>query len=422
MEKWSQFVKRYSLFFILGFGFLALVPYIVKNLTFTTTGGIIYRGFVSALILVFAIFYFYKNTKSFNLKLIVPISIYIVCGIVATFVTPSIVHANVSWKIYLESLITIGLNALSIFLFLDHLSSKNEEYENNNLVCWIVVWFAIFLTISTYVFQFKEIGKSFTETDGWNYSVTSIFYIKTTYGYMLFVGSIFAIIIMFNKNTIFYLFIPFYFAINAFISRNKTSLIFIILLIISSFILYTIKNRRQKQKEILITVSVVGGFVAILSLLTFVEPIRFGIFNNIYYFVKTSIFENAKTVMLDRLDKWGAVFQNMKPFGYTLGYGEKLSMLIFNAYGTPLSDSTYVVAIGTGGIIKLILLLLLIFYIFKIYFRSDFSIYKKTLITIVITCVLLAGFFEDDYIYGFNFTSLFAMPFIFASNKIINNF
>ncbi len=226
---------------------------------------------------------------------------------------------------------------------------------------------------------------------------------------------------MFNKNNLYFLFLPFYFGINAFISRNKTSLLFIVLLIISSLIMFTIKNRKEKQKQLVITYSILIGIILIFSLLTFVEPIRFGIFDKFYYFIKTSIFENGKTVLIDRFDKWNAVFQRMKPFGYTFGYGEKLTQLIFNAYNTPLGDNIYITSLCTGGAIKLLLLLILIIFIFKTYYKSNFTIYKKILITIVIGSLLLAGLFEDDYIYGFNVTALFAAPFVFCSNKIIAN-
>lgn len=421
MEKCSEFIKKNSIFFLIGFAFVTMLTYVFKDLAFTNVGGIIYRCFSAALILAFAFFYFYKNTKIINLKTIIPLSIYVICGIVATSVSPVIIHANVSAKYYVESFFTLLMNAVSIFVLLDHLSNKHEEYEHRNLICYTVVWFTFFLTISTYVFQFKEIGKSFTEPDGWNYSVTSIFYIKTIYGYLLLMGSIFAIILMFNKDNIYFLFLPFYFGINAFISRNKTSLLFIILLIVGSLILFTIKNRKEKQKQLIIVYSILAGLILILSLLTLVEPLRFGIFEKFYYFIKTSIFENGKTVLVDRFNKWGAVFQRMKPFGYCLGYGEKLTQLIFNAYNTPLGDNIYITTLCTGGVIKLLLLLLLIGFIFKIYYKSNFTIYKKILITLVVGSLLLAGLFEDDYIYGFNVTSLFAAPFVFCSNKIIKN-
>lgn len=421
MEKCSQFVKKYSLFFILGIGFLSCFTYIFKELTFTTTGGIIFRSFVAVIILVFTFFYFYKNYKSINIKILLPISVYLVAGIIAIFVTPSVIHANVSAKIYFESLATLGLNAISIFVFIDHLSNKNEEYVFKNMICYIPVWFALFLTISTYVFQFKEIGKSFTEADGWNYSVTSIFYTKTIYGYFLLIGSLFATILMFNKNSLYFIFAPFYFAINAFISRNKTALLFIIIIIFAGLILFAVKNRKEKKKELVITFSIIFGIVSILSMLTFIEPIRFGVFNHFYYFIKTSIFENGKTVINDRFNKWNDVFNNMRPFGYVFGYGEKLANLIFNKYGTPLGDSTYISALCTGGIIKLLLLLILIFVVFKNILKSNYTIYKKILIVLTIGCILLAGLLEDDNIYGFNVTSLFAMPIVFCSNKLIEN-
>lgn len=421
MEKVSQFVKKYSIFFILGFAFLTMFTYTFKELAFTNTGGIIYRCFVSAIILAFALFYFYKNYKSLKIRNILPVTIYLVAGLIAACATPAILHLKVSGKIYFESIATLFLNALSVFVFLDHLSNKHEEYEHANLVCYVVVWFVFFLTISTYVFQFKEIGKSFSEPDGWNYSVTSIFYTKTIYGYMLFIGSIFAIILMFNKNTLYFLFVPFYFAINSFISRNKTSLLFIILMMLVALILFTIKNRKTKQKELTITISVIGGLVTLFCMLTFIEPIRFGIFDKLYYFIKTSIFENGKTVIQDRFNKWGAALQQLNPFGYIFGYGEKLGPLVFNKYGTPLSDSAYLTTLGFGGIIKLSLLILLIFFVIRNSVKSDYSINKKILSITLIGCILLAGILEDDYIYGFNITSLFAAPVIYCSNKIIKN-
>lgn len=421
MDKCSQFVKKYSLFFILGFGFLSAFTYIFKQLTFTSVGGIIFRSFVSVFILVFALFYFYKNYKSFNLRTILPLTIYVVAGLIAIFVTPSIVHASPSGKLYFESLVTLGLNTVSIFVFIDHFNNKEQEYSYKNMICYIPVWFALFLTISTYVFQFKEIGKSFSEADGWNYIVSSIFYTKTIYGYFLLIGSISAIILMFNKNNLCFILAPFYFALNAFISRNKTSLLFILILIFVGFVLFAIKNRKEKAKQIGISVAIAVGIVTILCLLIFIEPIRFGIFNNIYYFIKTSIFENARTVLDDRFAKWSDVFGHLKPFGYIFGYGDKISQLIFNAYGTPLGDSAYISTLCTGGIIKLFLLFFLIGYLFRNYFKRNYSVYKKILLTLVVGSILLAGLLEDDYIYGFNVTSLFAMPIVFFGDRLIEN-
>ena len=406
MGKIKLFVTKYNLLIILLFLFLCSATSIFQSLSFYKTGGLIYRIIVGIIIITYIAFFFLCNRTCFSYSFIILSGLYTVCSLLTLFLTPYLFQKEILNSQYFLGISTIFFNIISVAFFIE--SSKMEQ--NNfayNLFLKILVGSVVLMCLYTYIFQHNQIYQTLTNEHGWNYDVTSIFYEKTTYGFFLTLASAYCVYHSLTRRKHIYLLLPVFFIFNAFLSRNKTSILICGILIISSFVLF-MKNEFNKRKTFCISLIVtILILVLVLILIVFLVP---GL-NNIKHFLITSIYEDGITVIRDRLNKWGLFLSSFnRPFNVIFGYGERISRFIIT---NNITDNVYLLSLETGGLLKIIIHLMLIVFIFRNTIKQDHHFTK----TFLVAVLLLSGLFEDNNIFGFNATSLASAPLIYLILK-----
>ena len=181
---YSSFIDFVTVYFypiIFGLGFLISLSYCFTAIDANHAGGIIYRGVLSFIILLISIPLIVNNWKTINKWFVLLSCVFIVCNLVATFVSPVIIKSNID---YLNSFLGISSSLLivvSVFLYasLDKIEINEKIFKITSL-CFIGL--VVLMCLYTYIFEYKDIYNSIFNEYGWNYDVTSIFKIKTEYG------------------------------------------------------------------------------------------------------------------------------------------------------------------------------------------------------------------------------------------------
>lgn len=398
MLKIKTILEKYNLIILFGFMLLTMQTYIFHSLQYNTTFGVIYRGVIIGFILCYSILF----TIAFKVrptKVFIVISIvYFISSLISLIVNPLLSGHQFNVVQYLTSISTIVMNILSIYVFLS--SYKKQDNKQQLLFLIIFVSFVTLLCFYTYIFQYKNIYETLTNKYGWNYDVTSIFYIKTIYGYFLTMGSIFSVVLNLKTGKKILLLLPVFFLINAVLSRNKTSMALIILLMLIVLAKLATTLFKQNKRNFYILLGLIILFVTTVAVFIVTIP-------SLKYFVNSSIINDGSVVMKSRFTKWGDFFGNINNgFNVVFGYGERLSNIILGEHN--VSDNIYLLSFASGGLIKLGIHLILIILLLKEVVKS-----KDFWLVILISIVLLSGLVEENYIYGFNITSLVSAPLLY---------
>ena len=403
MEKIKNFISKYNLIALLILIFFCSLTYIFNGLRFTTSAGIIYRVIIAAIIVLYLVLFTISLKPKVSRPLIILSITYIFTSIISIFVSPLIAKQEITLPQYLLGIFTVFSNVSSIYLFLE--SSKiNENRLLEKLFILIFITSVIFMCFYTYIFQYKAIYKTLTDSYGWNYDVTSIFYEKTIYGFFLSTASIYCAFYSIKNNKYLLLLLILFFGINAFLSRNKTSILVIGLLIIVSVTILLKKHFSTKKSLCIILLGSALGLISTLIILVAFLP---GL-SNIRYFVQTSILNDGLVVMKSRFAKWGGFLSCLNnPFNIIFGFGERISRFVVT---NNVTDNSFLYSLETGGIIKVALHLLLVLYLYKNGLLKKERVLRVALISII----LISCLFEDNNLFGFNVTALSLAPIAYS--------
>lgn len=418
-------LSKYLPFIVLFFAFVSSFTYIFDGLNMNTTGGKVYRMIFAILEFILLAFAFVVYKIRASKPIMVCVCLYFVCNLVAIFASSTVVGIEITTFAKLSGVFSLVCNCLLILLAVYLINNYSPDKDILRISLYAIVWFAIFLCIETYVFQFRQIGSTFSSDHGWTYSVTSIFLTKTTYGFCLFVASVCsAILVIITKKYWLYAATGF-FAVNAVISRNKTALVCIVILLIAMLIYHFVNSYKNHKKQWLIAI---GSGVLAISI--FFVAVFLSAPNPLQKFFSETIFNDGITVVKDRFEKWSKVIEamNSHPFLIIFGCGERSYLPILNGLGAMhVSDSTYIVNYAVGGIIKSILYIsFAVYLIVKIAKNKNDKSYKFISL-LNLSLFLLEGFMEEANIIGSSMFSLFLfipLFLVFSFNKttgIIND-
>ena len=286
--------------------------------------------------------------------------------------------------------------------------------DSIDIVCIFMIAWGVFLAIYSYITQYQAIADTFTKEAGWNYDVSSIFTTKTVYGYMLLICSIFSVIYILNNKKYWMYVFPIFFLINMFISRSKTSILCLVILLICLLIYHISTNFNKHKKAWIISISSV---LIVLTTLMILAITKVGIFDKFNYYLTQVIFNDASVVMQDRLSRWGNVFKTTdNPFLIIFGAGERISSTVL---GVPTGDNIYVNTYATGGIIKFLLYILLIVFVMRYNIKTTKGGWNKFLVISIELIILIAGFFEDDALIGLTHTAIFDGIIMYTTPKLL---
>lgn len=414
--KYENFLNKYLLPIFFGLGLLLLLPYttLFNFLAVKNISGLIYRA-----VILFVIYLFFGLSLLFSKKIpnkwvILALSIYLICSILSLIITPTI-HPNVDIpkKEFAIGITEILSTIIAVFIAIYFLKNFHPTNKSIKFTFIVTICFVVFLCLYTYIFELKSIVNTFTNENGWNYDVKSIFDAKTEYGFALLIGSVVAVLYAekFQKFSLY--FIPCFFLLNSLISRTKTALLCISLLLFLMLIEHFIKNKNNKILKFLLLMVIIFFIISILIIT--IPVFQKGIFKNI----KEIIIDDGIVVLKDRAIKFNNIFANINnPFNVIFGCGERITNFAISP--AKLSgDSLYVSIYATGGIIKSILYIFGIIFTIRYCLKTDDKFNKIFIRIVIISIFLISGFFEDDTIIGIKYTSLILMPLVFATNNIL---
>lgn len=417
LNKFNILINKYLVFIIFFFGLLSLLPNIIcfKSLSVSTTAGIIYRAIIFGIILILFLFVLLLNKKRPNKYILIACSIYLITNIISIFISPVIKNIEVPLLQQFVGLSVIAGNIITVFLSFFLLNSYESNKKYIDILTYILIAVGVILCLYTYIFEYQDIINTFTKEYGWNYDVTSIFVEKTTYGYCLLFISIYTIIYsLTRKKYWFYLFVVF-FLLNSVIARTKTTVLCLSILLIGVLIYHIINSWNNYKKRWIIALSISLSLILIFLILTIAEV---GFFGTINRFISEVIIGDGIVVVKDRLSKLGNIFSSVNyPLGILFGCGERITNYII-APAKICGDNIYASVYATGGIVKSVLYILLIVYIFYKYIKNENTKSIKFMQCLILSVFLIAGLFEDDSLIGLNSTYLFITVAIFGSNSL----
>jgi len=272
--------------------------------------------------------------------------------------------------------------------------------------------------------EFNDIIAAFTAKgeDAHFHQIHSFFDNKNSYGFMIFVSIIGTLFIYkWVKKKWLYVLLTF-FAINLVISRAKTALILIGLLLLINGMYKLITTFNDHRLRNILIVSSVALFVAIFMTVVFVPSIyNLSTFlSNLSNFVKEAfIGQGIRSVKarLNNLANAGSLFFTPR---IIIGYGEYICREYANTCCIVLGpiDNAYIYNLLAGGIFKTILFIYCYYLIFKQLVRinridSISTLYKVILWSLEIV-LLIYGMFENFQILGSNYSAIMYLIFSYS--------
>ena len=418
--KIKPYLDKYIIFVILFFGLLNLLPYIsfFKSLQVIYSSGIIYRGVLFVILLMFFLLLFFVYKTKIPKFLYVISLLYLISQTITIFVSPVIKDTPIPFLDTTMGLAQAIIVTISIYAYLTISNSSAFERKTINIACIIVIFFGLFLCLYSYIFEYEDIYHTFNTIYGWNYDVTSIFTMKTEYGFVLYVCSLFSIFYILNNKKYWMYVIPLFFLANMFISRSKTSILCTTIILMALLVVHVKTSWNKYKKYWLISFLLISLFVITIIFLT---ALQIGWFENFNYYITQVIFGDAGVVMNDRIHKWSLLLKAMdNPFNIILGYGERITPLILSDCGcATIGDNIYLSVYGVGGLIKLSLYITLIIFVMISTWKKGMSISNKIICLSIQLSFIVGGLFEDDSIIGVTYNTLFASIIFYSCNRII---
>ena len=419
-NKIKPFLDNYLIIFVALFGLLTVLPYIsfFKNLQVRYAPGIIYRAVLVSIIGMSFLFVLFVYKTKLPIAVYICTAVYFISQIVTIFISPIIKNVEVPFLTTIMGLGQSVIISLSVLVYLSIKKSTDFNQKTINIVCLSMLSIGVLLCLYTYIFQYKAIYHTFNTEYGWNYDVTSIFVLKTEYGFMLFICSIFSFFYILNNHKYWMYIFPIFFLINMFISRSKTSILCASIILIGLVVIHFIRSWTRYKKTWIISIICVSFAFTSIVILT---SLKVGWFERFNYYITQVIFNDAYVVLSDRVRKWGLLINAVNnPFSVVFGYGERITPLVLSDCGcVAIGDNIYLSNYGIGGLIKFIMYLGLAVFIVITTWNTNKNKYKKIIPLIIQLSFLIGGLFEDDSIIGVTMSGLFSSIIFYSCNKMI---
>ena len=416
ISSFVNFLDLHLFYVVFGLGVLSTLPYVkfLKFLEIDNTPGLIYRAIIFGFSLLLSLLCFKKQISK---VLLIFLGIYTVSSIISLVFSPIVNHINVPIITRLTGVAVIFGNILSVFIAFFLLYNKTIELQKFRILVITSAIIGLILCLYTYVFEFEDIKNTFIKDYGWNYDVTSIFSSKNNYGYCLFAISTSIVLYALISHRYWLYSLPIFFLLNTIIARSKTAILCISIVLLGVLIYYILKTWDKHKKTWLISLSIILLTILIFTILTCLKIGPFAILNK---FISEVIVGDGIVVVKDRIYKAGFILNSINgPFNYIFGCGERITNYII-APAKISGDEIYISVFATGGIIKLLLYVCLIAYIFRKYINNNLSKPIKMIQCVVLSSYLVAGLFESDSLIGIN-TGLLITSIIYSSNALLNN-
>jgi len=416
----TPFLNKYLLLFLLSFALLTLLPYVsfFKPLQANYPSGLIYRGILASIIGLFFIFVIVIYKSKLPIYVWICTGIYLISQIITIFVTPAMKQVDIPTLTTIMGLGQATIISISVICYLTIFKYSEFDKKIIDIACLFMIFFGLFLCIYSYIFEWEDIYHTFNTIYGWNYDVTSIFIMKTEYGFTLYICSIFSIFYILNNKKYWMYIIPIFFLINMFISRSKTSILCTSIILITLLVIHIIQSWNKYKKYWIISFITIGIITTTFIILT---ALKVGWFDKFNYYITQVILGDAKVVMDDRIHKWSLLLKEMdNPFNIIFGYGERITPLVLSDCGcATIGDNIYLSNYGIGGIVKFVLYITLAILTTICSRRKTNNKPLKTIVLGIQISFLVGGLFEDDSMVGTTMSGLFSSILFYSCNKMI---
>lgn len=398
LHKIFNFVDRNAIFFDFGLAFICFGTLLIPSFASGSLPGLIYRGIVLALIILFAIILCVEN-KLKNFVLFICITIY---GISNILIVSFIQWTNIG-NGDIISIITrlsgiaqiLGIIAIALISFII-IKKKNPQWQLHICLAMTLL-FSLISAIYALCFQFDVIVNSFFAEHATLYQVTSFFSDKNAFGCLLMIGIIVAFFLAeLSKKSRYYLFIiPL--GLLLIISRAKIAILLCSLFGLSLLIYKCIANWKKHRIAAITCFSLLIVIIAFLVVFLLIpEMHQSGIAYQIYYYITHTFINDGMTTIIERFEKWNDIASLFSSPLIITGYGERTSLFVIDALrGYKTADNVYISTLLEGGLIKLILyfafMLYFIYYAIKSMKKKEYLVFFLSFIGLM----LIYGFFED---------------------------
>lgn len=423
----NLFKKKYSSL-LLGIGLFVLyllttLSSIIPALYAGTTAGVIYR---IAVLIVFGlsvlILAILSKSRPRTMFLVL-LSIYVITGIVISFVAPAEMYGTeITILSRLSNLArTLGV-AVFAFGFIEVFPSLFKKKEAIRYFGLLVAAFAFVAIIYSFVFQHDVIINSFLAEgeDAHFFQVKSFFESKNAYGFVLLLGMIgttYGMIGSSKWKAYSLLVFDVFLFLNLVISRDKSALLIAVIMIIAALLFIFIKTyKRHFKRNTIIGVVILflmAAFVVFMSVPA-LHPEGTTLGTMHHYFYQNFILNGIRTFGT-RFEDFSASAPMFNDYRIIFGYGEQFVYIQY-AHFTNLSsiDNAYIATILSGGIIKAVLMLyiycLLLSKIVLLFFHDK----KKALFVVMLTVAfVLQGMTESIYFLTTSSAAIFIYAFTY---------
>ena len=411
--------------------FLLLLSVLVPDLrignNLIVSPAFIYRSIIFTLFFIFVVILCVKKNRSINYVFGFLLLIFLITNILAIFIPIDGSSVSITSKFMaLLYLISVIFTVFAFFEVLPKYLTKNTFLVFFILIDLVMVVCCLY----SLIVESNDIIAAFTAKgeDAHFHQIHSFFDNKNSYGFMIFVSIIGTLFIYkWVKNKWLYVLLTF-FAINLIISRAKTALILIgVLLLIYGIYKLIATFNDHKLRNILI-VSFIALFVAIFMMAVFVPSIYNSstFLSNLSNYVKEAfIGQGIRSVKarLNNLANAGSLFLAPR---IIIGYGEYICREYANTCCIVLGpiDNAYIYNLLAGGIFKTILFIYCYYLIFKqavqlTKLNNTSTIYKIFIWSLEIVLIVY-GLFENFQILGSNHSSIIYLLFSYSFCKLKN--
>ena len=376
-----------------------------------------------AVIIIFATLFVLFKTKTNVPFIILLIEIlYLILGVIAITINGLQVE-QMFWNLG-------SLFGIVCVLNLALLSRRTIDLKTAYLVGLFFLLFSFIACIYSDIAESSSIINAFLAKgeESHFYQIHSFFESKNAYGFVLF-ASLSLILLMLRKTSKVSLFlIPFYifFFINLVFSRCKIALIASLVLLFIKLVYFAVDCfKKNRNITIVITCTIVILLIAALSLICVPQIYQHSsLLSKLNNYLVEGFFGQAYRSFNTRLEQLNLVLALFNSPRIIIGYGERVYSVILNnvVYSTNI-DNAYFSTILSGGIVKAIFLLILIFLSTKYILRLK-EIDKRfmTFMFGMLFVYLLYGMFEGYSAIGASFYSIVWLIFLILLPKIYANY
>ena len=391
---------------LFAFFVLLLLPSCIEGIQNNQDVSFIYHIIVSVIVIAAFLFLTFKKRPYISPSYIAFCFIYIIINILVVALS---IDFNASIKPFFNSVGASLLNCLTAGLFLFIVYKFFDIKTVRGFIDMFIVFMLIAFLYSA-IAEFNTIIKSFTASgeDAHFYQVKSIFDGRNQYGFLLFTAIFFSFYLK-NKETQFKTnlvlnIIIFVFFVGVVLSRSKLPLLFSFVLIAYHFVLFMVKEFKNRRKVFVGWAIALAIVIIALTLLVTVPAL----YNTttftakLHNYVSEAFIGQAIRSFKYRLKDYENLAPLFTSWRIIFGYGALINPIEVNGEIVLANiDNAFVSSLVQGGIVQILILVLIYWVVIKkILMLHHYNKKLSVLFFIFLGFTFVYGLFESYGLFG----------------------